>query len=273
VVSTTDYYAFGAPMPGRQFNSPSYRYGFNGKEKTDEWNGNSGASYDYGFRIYDPRAGRFLSVDPLTKKYPELTPYQFASNTPIQAIDLDGLERATPQGHTGLPVLDNYYKKHGAVDVDRPQTKSYDQGKKSSSTGLGFEQKFNPLDGQFDNKLRFAGQEIIENPLDRDSRSGEDRILDNRKDLIPTYKVGTITMNFEPATDNSGNPVESTYEMGVLNTEGKETPLVKTTSDKPGSMSADFKLNEGEKLYEKSTGGSTNTGATTTITDPKSDEE
>ena len=35
---------------------------------------------------------RFLSVDPLTSKYPMLTPYQFASNTPIQAIDLDGLE-------------------------------------------------------------------------------------------------------------------------------------------------------------------------------------
>ncbi|MCX6188210.1 MAG: DUF2974 domain-containing protein [Bacteroidetes bacterium] len=35
---------------------------------------------------------RFLSVDPLSKDYPMLTPYQFASNTPIQAIDLDGLE-------------------------------------------------------------------------------------------------------------------------------------------------------------------------------------
>ncbi len=33
-----------------------------------------------------------LSVDPLTKSYPMLTPYQFASNTPITAIDLDGLE-------------------------------------------------------------------------------------------------------------------------------------------------------------------------------------
>ena len=35
---------------------------------------------------------RFLSVDPLGRKFPELTPYQFAGNTPIQAIDLDGLE-------------------------------------------------------------------------------------------------------------------------------------------------------------------------------------
>jgi len=33
-----------------------------------------------------------LSVDPITKEYPELTPYQFASNRPIDGIDLDGLE-------------------------------------------------------------------------------------------------------------------------------------------------------------------------------------
>ncbi len=36
--------------------------------------------------------GRFLSVDPISKDYPELTPYQFASNTPIFGIDLDGKE-------------------------------------------------------------------------------------------------------------------------------------------------------------------------------------
>jgi len=47
---------------------------------------------DYGMRIYDPRVGRFLSVDPIAREYPELTTYQFASNTPIMAIDLDGLE-------------------------------------------------------------------------------------------------------------------------------------------------------------------------------------
>ena len=48
--------------------------------------------YDYGMRMYDPKVGKFLSVDPLTGKYPELTPYQFASNQPIWAIDLDGKE-------------------------------------------------------------------------------------------------------------------------------------------------------------------------------------
>ncbi len=40
----------------------------------------------------NPSVGRFLSVDPLKDSYPWYTPYQFAGNTPIQAIDLDGLE-------------------------------------------------------------------------------------------------------------------------------------------------------------------------------------
>ncbi len=68
-----------------------YRYGFNGKEKDDETFG-AGNEYDYGFRMYDPRLGRFWSVDPLTKKFAFYTPYQYASNKPIVAIDIDGLE-------------------------------------------------------------------------------------------------------------------------------------------------------------------------------------
>ena len=35
---------------------------------------------------------RFLSVDPLAKRFPFYTPYQYAGNSPIAAIDLDGLE-------------------------------------------------------------------------------------------------------------------------------------------------------------------------------------
>ncbi|MCU0391428.1 MAG: hypothetical protein MUE81_09945 [Thermoflexibacter sp.] len=35
---------------------------------------------------------RFLSIDPLARQFPYYSPYQFAGNTPIQAIDLDGAE-------------------------------------------------------------------------------------------------------------------------------------------------------------------------------------
>ena len=96
VSSWSDYYAFGWEMPGRtSVSSPEYRYAFNGKEKDSEWGGS--AVYDYGFRIYDSRLGKFLSIDPLSPDYPWFTPYQYAGNKPIRYIDLDGLEEADPQ--------------------------------------------------------------------------------------------------------------------------------------------------------------------------------
>ena len=94
-------------MPGRKYESgSSYRYGFNGKENDNEVKG-EGNQQDYGMRIYDPRLGKFLSEDPITKQYPELTPYQFASNSPIKFIDRDGLERWNPQAltPTGITFL------------------------------------------------------------------------------------------------------------------------------------------------------------------------
>jgi RHS repeat-associated protein len=91
VKSATDYYPFGMQMVGRSYSSSVYRYGFNGKENDNEVKG-EGNQQDYGMRISDPRLGRFLSVDPLTKDYPWYTPYQFAGNMPIAAVDLDGEE-------------------------------------------------------------------------------------------------------------------------------------------------------------------------------------
>jgi RHS repeat-associated protein len=90
-ISQQDYYPFGMLQPGRQYSIGTYRYGFNGKENDNDVKGN-GNQQDYGFRIYDPRIGKFLSVDPLTKSYPFYTPYQFAGNKPVKSIDIDGLE-------------------------------------------------------------------------------------------------------------------------------------------------------------------------------------
>jgi RHS repeat-associated protein len=97
IVSATDYSPFGAPLAGRTYQASEYRFGFNSKEKDDEVIG-AGNWQDYGMRMYSPRLGRFPNIDPLTKEYPELTPYQFAGNTSIQAIDLDGLEPAYVKG-------------------------------------------------------------------------------------------------------------------------------------------------------------------------------
>ncbi len=91
IISANDYYPFGMVMPGRKYNTPNYRYGFNGKENDNEVKGD-GNSQDYGMRINDSRLGRFLSMDPISAKYPFLSTYQFASNSPIMGIDEDGGE-------------------------------------------------------------------------------------------------------------------------------------------------------------------------------------
>ncbi len=107
VVSYLNYYPFGMLMPNRH-GGDFYRYSFNGMEKDDEVKG-KGYSYDYGFRKYDNRLGKFLSIDPLGKSYPWLTPYQFASNSPIVASDIDGLEanvEIVPNNNSDKPILE-----------------------------------------------------------------------------------------------------------------------------------------------------------------------
>ncbi len=76
-------------LPSRNGNSSNYRYGFNGMEKDDEIKG-EGNSVNYKYRMHDPRVGRFFALDPLAKNFSDVSHYNFASNTPVVAIDQDG---------------------------------------------------------------------------------------------------------------------------------------------------------------------------------------
>ncbi|MDZ7848347.1 MAG: RHS repeat-associated core domain-containing protein [Owenweeksia sp.] len=91
VTSSQDYYPFGSQMPGRNYTSDSYWYGFNGKEMDNEVKGNDN-SLDFGARFYDPRVCRWMSKDPFMEKYPDLSPYNFVANSPIVFIDPNGRE-------------------------------------------------------------------------------------------------------------------------------------------------------------------------------------
>src|SRR6218665_155701 len=87
IIQSTDYSPFGAPMPGRQFNSSSYRYGYQGYEGDPEMKGN-GNSYTTEFRQYDPRLGRWLTTDPIIHEYQG--PYCGFDNNPILHTDPKG---------------------------------------------------------------------------------------------------------------------------------------------------------------------------------------
>src|ERR1041385_3255942 len=94
VESATDYYAFGSPMPGRNYNSSSYRYGMNGCEMDNEVHGNTGDFYTTDAREYDARLGRWLTTDPVVK--PWESPYAGFSNNPIYYDDPSGLDPHPP---------------------------------------------------------------------------------------------------------------------------------------------------------------------------------
>src|SRR5690554_6529997 len=68
----------------------AYRYGFNGMEKDDNIKG-EGNSYTTEFRQYDPRVGRWLSIDPLFADFPWQSPYVAFDNNPIYYKDPKGL--------------------------------------------------------------------------------------------------------------------------------------------------------------------------------------
>ena len=89
LLAVNNYYSFGGPQVGRNFSSSESTYGYNGQQKDDEIKG-EGLSYDYGNRMYDPWTCIFHSRDRFADKFPWQSPYSYAGNMPIAAIDMNG---------------------------------------------------------------------------------------------------------------------------------------------------------------------------------------
>lgn len=149
-------------MPGRKYTQPNttYRYGFNGKENDNEVKG-EGNQQDYGLRIYDPRLGRFLSVDPLTKSYPHYTPYSYAGNKPIKFIDLDGAEEAN--NHYDFNSFMNWLGGHS------PSDHPFARG----NPGATINENFNPIFilNDYADKLLY-GKNFYNDPIDHRGKIG-----------------------------------------------------------------------------------------------------
>ncbi len=86
----------------------SYQYKYNGKEFQDELGLNF---YDYGARNYDPALGRWMNIDPLAEKYPNINPYSYTFNDPINHIDPDGRDgiRIINEKNKTITIRANYY--------------------------------------------------------------------------------------------------------------------------------------------------------------------
>lgn len=69
--------------------SDAYRYGFMGEERDDEVKG-EGNHIAYAERGYDPRVGRWISVDAYAPVFAGHSPYNYALNNPIYLTDSEG---------------------------------------------------------------------------------------------------------------------------------------------------------------------------------------
>jgi RHS repeat-associated protein len=61
-----------------------------GSSRSDERDWETG-NYYYGARYYNPKISVWLSVDPLASEAPDLTPYRFSFNNPLNVVDPNGM--------------------------------------------------------------------------------------------------------------------------------------------------------------------------------------
>ena len=105
------YLPFGEDWVDQRNSSWNTPYTFSGKEKDVE----TGYGY-FGARYYDSGLSVWLSVDPLSDKYPTLSPYTYCANNPIMMVDPDGntftlySKGQEIQYTLGMPVPENASK-------------------------------------------------------------------------------------------------------------------------------------------------------------------
>ena len=94
-------------LTNNEYNSPCLCCNtFTGKEKDSET-----GFYYFGARYYDPSlSGLFLSVDPMSDKYPNLSPYAYCAWNPVKLVDPDGKEWDKPEDKEKAQKMENAVK-------------------------------------------------------------------------------------------------------------------------------------------------------------------
>jgi RHS repeat-associated protein len=161
--------AYSLYRENQKYCTGSYRYGFNGKEKDDEINGN-GNSVDFGARIYDSRLGRWLSVDPLVSKYPYLSPFNFVANSPIMFIDPDGKRIVDGKGNVIADINPETGKVEFAAGINE-RTKALLT--KATSTETGNNVVKNAITAKHDIKITVNKYAVLNGGVVRDPKSSD----------------------------------------------------------------------------------------------------
>jgi len=105
-VQHLQYLPFGETFVDQQ-NGYDSRYTFSAKEKDDE------TQYSYfGARYYDSDLSVWLSVDPLSDKYPSMSSYMYCAGNPVMLVDPDGRRVISPWDRIIMASVNNKLTSH-----------------------------------------------------------------------------------------------------------------------------------------------------------------
>ena len=238
--------AFDGPYrhPG---NRDENAYTYNGKEYSEEGDVKLLA---FEYRWYNPIIGRFTGADPIADKFSNLSPYNYAGNSPVTYIDLWGLQPTRFELNSSDPNLKNATKE---------QKDAFYEG--FAQAGATAALAISPID-----EVAAGGFLLSKIPvLKKAAKAVKALFKGKKKAAVDSGKTGKNASKYEDTTKSSRgkrsttnkqtdvtkeefekNLQESGYEKSVSK-DGKATTFSKdgksyTTRDaKDGTPTADFK--------------------------------
>ena len=213
----------------------------------------------FGARYYTPELSIWLSVDALSDKYPNLSPFAYCANNPVILVDPDGNQFGAPDppGKRSLwntifnrtRAGNNLVKRNKSSKVDIPEPNS-----------LG---DYDPI-RIFQRRDRDKTNKDKKMPLDRLKSIGDGTTEFKPRDEKDTK--GNLNIDYDPGVNEKGDPVEVDYEIGKMGEDG-EIIIDNFSTKEKGSKAIPFDIKKGEHLFirEKSkekTNSSTHISAT-----------